>query len=448
MTGLVTLGRRDTARAVTGVLLPLLVRGIIVRRPRATALVDRLDADRRAADVLAALRERYGPGPVRLRLPLREIALPLDVGDVERLLGDVDTFTPANREKVASLSHFQPAGLLVSDAARRRLRRPFNEAVLDHGADLHRLHETCVRAADEEMGALTGPDLTWDRLRASFGRVARRVTLGDLARDDTRVTTVLDQLRARANWACLVPRSTARMRELAASLRGYVLTADPNSLAGLVAAAPAARGTASTGQLPHWLFAFDAAAIAIHRALALLAIHPEAQERVRAEDPADHRGLRPAARSTVLESLRLWPTTLAILRDSTTPTTWRDREAATGTGFVVVSTFFHRDPRRRGWADRFTPEAWTDGRAEADRGLVPFSAGPARCPGRTLVLDVTSEVLAALVRRYDVGLADPADLSADAPLPRTLAPGRVRLTLTPRVGVGHAQEKETSHARP
>nr|KEP22635.1 hypothetical protein DA06_18450 [Georgenia sp. SUBG003] len=109
-----------------------------------------------------------------------------------------------------------------------------------------------------------------------------------------------------------------------------------------------------------------------------------------------------------------------ILRDSVEDTSWSGRHAAAGTGFAVASSFFHRDEETLPWADRFEPQIWLDGRAEASRALVPFSAGPARCPGRTLVLDLTSELLAAVVRGRGLTIAAPRRLDAGAPLPRTL----------------------------
>ena len=67
----------DTLRAVVGVLLPLVARGVIVRRQRVVALLERLDADRRLVGTLQRLRARYGPRPLLLRLPARRIVLVL-----------------------------------------------------------------------------------------------------------------------------------------------------------------------------------------------------------------------------------------------------------------------------------------------------------------------------------------------------------------------------------
>src|SRR5215212_8986298 len=81
-----TLSGRDTAGVVIDVVLPLFAQGLIVRRPRVVALAERLDADRRAIRRIGALRARYGPGPVLLRLPVRDVAVVLSPSDVQRVL--------------------------------------------------------------------------------------------------------------------------------------------------------------------------------------------------------------------------------------------------------------------------------------------------------------------------------------------------------------------------
>jgi cytochrome P450 len=52
--------------------------------------------------------------------------------------------------------------------------------------------------------------------------------------------------------------------------------------------------------------------------------------------------------------------------------------------------------------------------------LVPFSAGPAECPGRDLVLFTTSSVLAHLLDTFDIRLSSQPELSPGEPLPMTL----------------------------
>ena len=83
-----------------------------------------------------------------------------------------------------------------------------------------------------------------------------------------------------------------------------------------------------------------------------------------------------------------------------------------------MSSFFHRDPQRLDHANAFVPEAWLDGRNDADWGLVPFSGGPASCPGRNLALLVTSHLLAGLAA-HDLRVGRGRYLACD-PLPATV----------------------------
>ncbi|MBV9778206.1 MAG: cytochrome P450 [Acetobacteraceae bacterium] len=98
----------------------------------------------------------------------------------------------------------------------------------------------------------------------------------------------------------------------------------------------------------------------------------------------------------MLDTVRLWPTTPLILRETTGPTEWRGGALPAGTGIVIFVPYFDRDPERLPFADQFAPEVWLDGQAEA-YGLLPFSAGPAACPGHNLVLLTASAMLARLL---------------------------------------------------
>jgi cytochrome P450 len=100
----------------------------------------------------------------------------------------------------------------------------------------------------------------------------------------------------------------------------------------------------------------------------------------------------------MLEALRLWPTTPMVLRQSTSETRWEHGSMPADTGVLIHAPFFHRDDTRLEHADRFTPELWMDGQtAGRDWPLIPFSDGPVMCPGRHLVLMLSSAMLAALL---------------------------------------------------
>jgi Cytochrome P450 len=399
---------RDSLRAGLSVLAPMLAQGVIRRRPRMVRLVQRFDLERRSNRTLERLRHRYGEGPLVLAVPGRSVALVLSGEHVRRLLAESpEPFAVDTAEKRAALSHFQPHGVIVTRGPLRQHRRAFNDEVLGH----HPVEATVAKIRDEVARMPSSGLLDWEGFGAVFSRIVRRVTLGDAARDDERLTAELDQLRDRANWASLRPHDEGLRRRFQSRVDSYVARAEPGSLAGLVAGTHAAPHVDAGGQIPHWLFAFDAAAMTAFRTLAVLASRP-------AQPAIDV----PYLMACVQETLRLWPTTLTILRESTEPTVWDGSTLPPETSFVIISGYFHR---RRG--DAFEPERWLDGSAEQDWSLAPFSHGPGRCPGRDLVLLVTATVLAELLRDRQVSAPEPLGER----LPATLDHESLRLRLSP-----------------
>jgi cytochrome P450 len=421
----------DTAVIGATVLLPTLARGILARRPKAVATAEGVQADQMAGRLLQRMRAKYGEGPLELRLPLRRMALVLSPEDVERVLaGSPEPFAVATKEKRAALAHFQPHGLLTSRGAQRTDQRRFNEAVLDTSQNVHRHGDQIVRVLHEEAAQLLERidehgTLAWPEFRVVWWRVVRRVVLGDSARDDHRITDLLTRLRMEANWG-YAPRRPGVYREFRQRLEDYLWRAEPGSLAELVTSTAQSDTTEAADQVPQWLFAFEPAGMAAFRALALLATHPAEAAVVRAELAGrDSRDL-PFLRSCVLESTRLWPTTLAILRETTRDLDWNGSSLRAGTGLLIPTAFVNRDDERLPFADAFRPDAWQDGTGQASWSMVPFSAGSAECPGRNLVLLTTSSFLAMLLRDHDYEQTGGRRLGPGRPLPRTLSPFRLR----------------------
>ncbi|MBF8193259.1 cytochrome P450 [Nonomuraea sp. K274] len=383
-------------------ILPALAQGVVMRRSPMVGLAGLADADGRAVRLLRRLRAEYGDGPLVARVPGRGLAvLPLASKDVLAVLED-RAFTPAGREKRAALAHFQPDGVLITaERELRDRRRALNEHVC---SGFSRLSRSIEGAIEEETAALPRHGvLTWPRFHAAHRRIVRRVVLGDGARDDVTLTRQLDRLRHDANWSWLRGRRTDVRNAFLRRLARHLARAEPGSLASLLAAAQAAGEARADvhpeGQVPHWLFAFDAGAIATYRALALLATRDHAT-RPRAWD---HEGLRAA----VLESVRLWPTTQAILRDVAGPVGW---DVPQGTIVIIYSAYVNRaEP-----GDSYRPELWQSGGTWAG---VPFSAGFARCPGEDMVLFTSATLLHAFLRERSVRpsarLEDPLPSSLD-----------------------------------
>lgn len=246
------------------------------------------------------------------------------------------------------------------------------------------------------------------------------------------MTGLLARLRAQADWAMVAPPRPALTTEFLDRLRTHLDRAEPGSLAAVVAATPAAAHTAAVEQVPQWLFAFDAAGLAAFRALALLGTHPREMAAVRAEI-ADGPGVPaelPALRAALLEAVRLWPTTPAILRETTAATELGGATLPRDTLVLICSAFFHRDGERRTWADDFTPRLWSGEDPRA--ALVPFGDGPAVCAGQDLVLFLTSTFLAGLLDGQDVRQASRPPLRPGRPLPGTLDPFHLRIAIGPR----------------
>jgi cytochrome P450 len=403
--------------------------GVLARRRPVVRALEKMQADARAVQRMQHLRNEFGRGPVELVLPGRRMVVVLDPEDVKRVLDEAPTpFHPANREKRKALQWFQPHGVLISEGPIRQQRRALNDVALESGWELHSLAGSFVDVIAEEARDVVAEatrrgHLDSAQFMTAWWRMVRRIALGDKARDDQAVTDELLRLRKAGNWSFLsLPHYRMRAKFLEHLYR-YVENPAPGTLACAVAETPASGAVDPVGQMPQWLFAFDAAGMALLRALALLATHRDHMA-LALDDAAEpgRASLRPYLRSCVLESVRLYPTTPTILRDTTEDTTWRDgaMTIAEGAGVMIVVPAFHRDADLLPFAHTFAPHIWQDGTAQQYPQLVPFSAGPAECPGRNLVLFASSTMLANLLTALRFELTSAPKPAADKPLPMTL----------------------------
>lgn len=437
--GLSTMSIGDTLAFTMQVLAPNLAKGVIKRRKRVVGGAEAAELDARAVRRMQRLHEKYGPGPALLKIPVRNQAVIFDPADAWRVLDETpDPFSTASSEKAAALGHFEPLGALVSDGHERAERRRFNESVLESSCPMHSLlesFEAVVRQEADDLLGSTGPvgELGWGDFSDAWLRVVRRVVFGNGARDDEDLREMLDELRQDANWAFLKPRKTDLREAFLERLRGHLRRAEAGSLASRIAAEPTDERTAPEHQVPQWLFAFDPAGMATYRTLGLLAAHPQHLARARAEVDASQlevgRGL-PFIRASILESLRLWPTTPLILRQTTSETRWAAGVLPAGASVAIFAPFFHRDDRQHRFANRFAPDIWSEDPPAGGWPLIPFSGGPAVCPGQHVVLLLGSLFIARLIEGHRLLLCEPERLEVDA-LPGTFDPYSMRYRLHP-----------------
>jgi cytochrome P450 len=424
--GLPIMSLVDTIGFIADIPMPNLAKGVIKRRKQVVGMAEAMNLEKRAVRRMQLLHEKYGPGPVLLKIPVRNQAVILEPAHVHDVLNNSpEPFATASSEKKAALSHFEPYGALISHGLERAERRRFNEQVLQSECPIHSLagrFREVVAQEVQELVAGTSPtgEFGWDDFSEAWFRTVRRVVLGDSARHDRSFHRLLTKLRYDANWAFLKPRRDHLRKAFLEQLRAHLDRAEPGSLASVIASAPKDERTKPEHQVPQWLFAFDPAGMATNRALALLAAHPEQARRAHHEIEAERGGEQrlPFLRAAILESLRLWPTTPLILRQTTRKTRWEAGTMPAGSGVAIFAPYFHRDDRNLVFANRFSPDIWFQDPPAGGWPLVPFSGGPGICPAKNLVLLLGSNFLAELLDGRQFGLSGPERLDPDE-LPAT-----------------------------
>ena len=425
----------DAMRVMVQVFAPLIAKGVLLRRPRMVALSAHWGLDGKAVRCLQAMRRTYGEGPLMLAIPGRPQIVLLAPDDVDRVLvREPDAFAPASLEKRTALAHFEPNVSLISREPDRPPRRRLHDRVLESGSPVHSMAQVISAIVEKEMGSLLARQpgvLDWPTFAHGWNRVARRLIFGDAAADDTELNAMLVELRAAGNWAFVRPKRRNLLHRFQARLAIYLEAAAPRSLAEVLARHAEGGDSRPVDQVSQWLFAFDTGCMGVFRAMALLASQPGALHRVRAEGAAAVATGRPFTRACLLEALRLWPTTPAILRETTRPATWPDGTVEAGTQVIVFTPFFHRDNERLPEADRFSPHLWLEPRDDRSWPLIPFSAGAGLCPAHHLFPLVVSAALPALVRGHDLRIEKGQSLDPNAPLPGTLDHFRLEFAMTP-----------------
>ncbi|MEX0791901.1 MAG: cytochrome P450 [Pirellulaceae bacterium] len=424
----------DSLKVGLGVALPTLAMGPIMRRPTMMMWAETLDLAGLGVLTLRSLRDKYGDGPLMVQMPFRHQAVILDPEDLRRVIdGSPEPFALASVAKQAALAHFEPKSSLISHGAERTARRRLNEETLEQHSPIHSLAENFLPIVEEEAQRILKDanevgELRWDEFSKGWFSMVRRVVFGEAARHDTRISYLMSKLRSDGNWAFLKPIDTDLRAELHHRIRGYLDRAEPGSLVAKMAAKATSEVESPENQIPQWLFAFDPAGMATYRGLALLARHPQEMQRAYEESTgnvSEYNPHRPFLRATILESLRLWPTTPMILRQTTEETKWENGILPAHTGILIYTPLFHRDETTLPFAHQFYPQVWIDddpevqGAPPSDWPLVPFSGGPGICPGRNLVLLLTSAMLAALIGDRTFELKDPQRL-IPGDLPGTL----------------------------
>jgi cytochrome P450 len=420
---------------LTGV-VPALVRGLFAPRRSAMKLLTKLDADARAIRALSSVRRKHDGQGVKL-LGGRIVVLWGEPAIREVLDASADAYASDAGAKAKGMSHFQPDALTLSRGEEWRDRRAFNESVL---ATSHRVHPLAQRfltvvAGEVERLGLTRT-LDYDQWEWLFDHITLRVIFGDEARDDQALTARLERLMGEANRLVGLDYNDDYY-ELYAGIERYIREPGAGSLVAQIADAPHTDRTRITQQIPHWMFATrDTLGANAYRALAAIVADPSVRERATKEaETADLTDPQAIDGMTYLEgclheAMRLWPTTPLLAREATREVTLAGEPLEPGTQVMMVNVFNHRDPDDVAGADRLQPERWSD-RDKHDYRFNHLSNGTQDCPGGPLVLLLGTAVLAQVLKRYELTLAEP-HMTAGEPLPSTLNFYETRFEARPR----------------
>ena len=170
----------------------------------------------------------------------------------------------------------------------------------------------------------------------------------------------------------------------------------------------------------------------------LLARHPAAEERLRAEaaaldgDPGlDDLPRLPFAQRVLQESLRLYPPGWMLARRCLEEIPLGGYVVPEG-GLVLMPPYLlHRDPRFWPEPERFDPDRWREGGGAPPHrfSYFPFGAGPRKCIGSSFASVEGALLLAVIARRVRLEAVsdDPLELQPQITLrPRGGVPMRVR----------------------
>ena len=159
-----------------------------------------------------------------------------------------------------------------------------------------------------------------------------------------------------------------------------------------------------------FLAGHETSASALGWALYLLARDPAWQDRLAEEaeavlaDSPDFAvmGKLRLARDIFREALHLYPPVPMMVRETTCPERFRDRDLAKGSQIVISPWHLHRHERLWNNPDGFDPARWAtdNGKTCLREAFIPFSTGPRVCTGAGFAMVEGPLLLAMLVRAF------------------------------------------------
>ncbi|UPM44350.1 cytochrome P450 [Halocatena salina] len=264
-------------------------------------------------------------------------------------------------------------------------------------------------------------------LTTARGAVVREAASAIAARTDiSRLTYIWPEWAPRTPTQRRFDRAMADLDELIEELiceRRQTDTGD--DLLGVLLSADAMDEDTVRDQLVTFLFAgHETTALALTYALWLLSGHPAVSERVRAE--------RKTAPETVIkETLRLYPPTYLIYRETQHDVALGGYRISRGTTLQLPAYTVHRDPRWWNEPDAFVPDRWNETTDRPEYAYFPFGGGPRHCIGIRFAMTELNIALTELLQRLEFErITESLTPSPNA----LLEPGQVMMRVHQRAG--------------
>ena len=164
-----------------------------------------------------------------------------------------------------------------------------------------------------------------------------------------------------------------------------------------------------------FLAGHETSASALGWTLYLLAMYPDWQERLAQEarlldEGADFAVLSKLklSRDVFRESLRLYPPVPMMVRETSCPEQFRERDISLRSQMVISPWHLHRHERLWDNPDGFDPARWgtENGKTCAREAYIPFSAGARVCTGAGFAMVEGPLLLSMLLRRFRFSLIE------------------------------------------
>ena len=421
----------DCARLQLAVTVPAAFRGLVAPNRLFSGVLSRLNAAQWTVCTLNALRQKYRSDHLWAWFPGGSTLLVLNRESMEFVLRSQENQADPPIKK-GPLSKFVPDGVIISSGEEWTNRRGFNERVLDFGK-LHRHAAAFKDAAFREVDRLAAAEpvaaLRWADFQKLGERISHQVILGS-GQINPAMAEHLSHMVGRANLNMRSSGFAHFYQELERYLsrhRASLGRPDPaqqvdgepapasclmHESAGLLQSGSASPSTRVPSQIGFWFFVLkDAVELHVARTLALIAAHPQVQERLRREilsapamtaetvDGLQYLG------ACIGEQLRLWTPVPILLRRAKTGFDLRDEiRIRAGQQILMHAGYYHRDPDVFGeHADRFSPES-----IGADYPpIYYFSAHRQSCAGEFVARFLLKATLASLLARFRFELVAP-----------------------------------------